>query len=53
MITEPSVAVSALEKQKLSILIPLVRITEDPNGAKDPQLGASTAHSSSTVQTAD
>lgn len=40
MITEPSVAVSALEKQKLSILIPLVRITEDPNGAKDPQLGA-------------
>lgn len=30
--------VDQLERQKLQILIPIVRITDDPNGAKDPQL---------------
>ena len=39
MISEPSVDAAQLEKQKLQMLIPVVRIIEDPNGAKDPQLG--------------
>ena len=28
-----------LEEQKQQFMIPLVRVIEDPNGAKDPQLG--------------
>lgn len=41
MITEESVTVESLQKQLHQILTPVVRIVEDPNGAKDPQMGRS------------
>lgn len=39
IISDPTITVEQLERQKLQILIPIVRISDDPNGAQDPQLG--------------
>lgn len=39
MISEPSISVHNLQKQLHQILVPIVRIIEDPNGAQDTQLG--------------
>ncbi|KAK9899045.1 hypothetical protein P389DRAFT_150262 [Cystobasidium minutum MCA 4210] len=38
MISEESVSAENLQKQLHQILLPVVRIVEDPNGAKDPQM---------------
>lgn len=39
MISEESVSAENLQKQLHQILLPVVRIVEDPKGAKDPQMG--------------
>lgn len=39
MISEPTISKELLEKQIHQILLPVVRMVEDPNGAQDTQMG--------------
>jgi hypothetical protein len=39
MISEPTISKELLEKQIHQILLPVVRMIEDPNGAQDAQMG--------------
>lgn len=39
IISEESISNELLAKQTHQILLPVVRMIEDPNGAQDPQMG--------------
>lgn len=39
MVTEPAIPTEQLSRQLHQMLLPIVRIIEDPNGSQDPQLG--------------